>query len=463
MQNVQKWIEESGVFKPAKKIGIGVSGGPDSMALLVFLHELAKKIGFHLLVINIDHSLRKTSAAESQFVKDFCKKEKVEFLHKKINVEELKKKQGWTTEQAARIGRYEAFAQVCKEKTLDYICLAHHKDDQAETVLMHIFRGSGLKGATGMEFVTESKIVRPFLNVTKSEIMEYVKINKIPYVIDESNKDERFTRNFIRTKILPQIKKVYPSVVDSLCLFAESCRADENFINNQVPRELFFENSKEIKILDKALEISRPLFVRLIKNAFEKIGVGADIEAKHIALIKEVFLMKAGSSIDLPHKTVAIRDYDGVTICKKTASEHTPTHHFVIGEVEVAKSKIKATVTNDPVFGEGNLFVDLAKIPVEATWRTKQSGDVFAKFGSGGTKKLSEYFTDKKILRRFRGIVPLLCVGNDVLVVAGEEISEHAKIDDQTETIIKLEFENLPQKQKTKEKKDEHKSSGSSL
>lgn len=423
------------------KVIATVSGGADSMCLLSLLCEKQKYVDFDLICLHVNHNIRDEEAKRDEaFVRDFCEKNNIDFVCENVKALEYAKKTGKTVEQAGRELRYEAFEKVLKEKGANKIAVAHHKDDQAETILMHIFRGSSLKGARGMSNVS-GVIIRPLLDFSRQEIEEYVKNNNVPFIQDSTNNDINYRRNYIRKEVLPAIEKVYPNIINSLCDFAKRCRIDDDYIESQIPSNLLVEKEAEVKILTAVAKMPLAISLRVIKKAFEKINVFADIEEKHLRQILELFILKSGTVISLPNGLYAIKEYDGVLISKKKTHEKLEETPFTLGETTFKGfGKIYALDITDkqsPEFGDGNHYMDFAKIPFSAVWRTRKDGDLFTKFGTG-TKKLSDYFTDKKVPLRERDIIPVLAVGNKILAVSGMDISENVKITSSTEQIVKI-------------------------
>lgn len=428
------------VFKGDKVI-VACSGGADSMCLLSLLMQKQKETDFELVVLHVNHNIRdKEADRDEQFVREFCEKNNLKFTCTAVKALEYAKKYAKSVEQSARELRYEEFRKTLEKEKANKIAVAHHKDDQAETILMHIFRGSSIKGASGMASVS-GNIIRPLLDFSRKDIEEYNKQNKVPSVEDSTNSDVNYRRNFLRHQVLPEVEKIYPGAVNALCEFAKRCKIDDDFIESQVPVALLKAGKTEVKIMQEADEKPVAVKIRLIKKAFEKIGVFADIEQKHLRAVLELFKMKSGASVSLPCSLYGVKVYDGVVISKKKIKEKQTEKPFVLGEVDFKGFgqiyAINITDKQDPEFGDGNHYLDLAKIPFSAVWRTRKDGDLFTKFGSG-TKKLNDYFTDKKVERALRDQIPVLAVGNKILAVAGMDISENVKITSKTEQIIKI-------------------------
>lgn len=428
------------VFKNDKVI-VACSGGADSMCLLSLMMEKQKQTDFEIVVLHVNHNIRDGEAQrDADFVKDFCEKNNLKFVLESVKALEHAKKNKKTVEQSARELRYDVFKKVLEKENANKIAVAHHKDDQAETILMHIFRGSSLKGASGMSSVS-GNIIRPLLDFSREDIGKYNEIHKIENIEDSTNSDVNYRRNFIRKEVLPKIEEIYPGAIGSICEFAKRCKVDDDFIMGQIPQNSFDLKKNEIKIYQSVDNFQDAVKIRAIKLAFEKLGFFADIEQKHLRAVSELFKMKSGSKISLPMSLYASKVYDGVVISKHKKQELMQEEKFVLGELEFKGfgkiCSFDITDKQDPEFGDGNHYVDFAKIPFSAVWRMRKDGDVFAKFGSG-TKKLNDYFTDKKVERSLRDNIPVLAVGNKILVVAGLDISENVKISSKTEQIVKI-------------------------
>ena len=424
------------------RIAVGVSGGADSMVLLWALLDKQKETGFYLYVININHHIRgEESNRDSLFVEDFCKKKGIDYIVSDVDAVKFKADEKITLEESARRLRYEVFANEMKKHKLNKLFLAHHKNDQAETILMHIFRGSGISGAVGIR--QTEKIFRPLLSYSKAEILKIASDYGVKYVTDSTNEQNDASRNFLRNVVLPEVEKVYPAVVDAICEFGERCSEIEEFIKSFVNPNLIIETADYLLVKDSVFD-EKPFIIReYVKLIFEKLGVCSDIEAKHYKLVAELVKAEVNKKLDFPHNLEVKRTYDGIKFYKKSkANKIQNTYNFVIGKLEFeGYGNICSAIVepDDVVYGEGSLFVDQGKIRTDAVWRTRRDGDMFAKFGTG-SKKLNDYFTDKKIDVDLRDKLPLLCSGNSVLVVAGFDISENVKIDGSTDQIVKLDF-----------------------
>lgn len=424
------------------RIAVGVSGGADSMLLLWALLDKQKKIGFEMIVVHINHHIRKeTSERDQQFVEIFCKKHKIKQITVDVNVENLKNEKKYTLEEAARKLRYAAFDDVMRNNNLNKLFLAHHKNDQVESILMHIFRGAGISGASGMR--ENQKVIRPLLSLSKNEILKICSEYNIEYVIDETNENNEYSRNAIRNKLIPLIETIYPKATENIYRFGKRCEEFQNYIEDLLNFELIIESKENILLKDKAFENPSFIVREYIKKVFENLNIFDDIEAKHYVAIYNLHHSEVNKQIDLPHQIIARKTYSGISFLKKQETTDLVNEYgFLIGTINidgVGQIKTEFVSKDDVEYGNGSLYVDYNKISNLAVWRMRKLGDNFAKLGNG-SKKLNDYFTDKKIEVEKRNKIPVLTIDNIVLVVAGQDISENVKIDGATDKIVSIRF-----------------------
>ena len=437
-----EYLIEDKFVNSSDNIAIGVSGGVDSMVLLWALLDKQKQVGFNLHVINVNHHLRgEEGDNDTKFVEDFCIKKNIPHTIVHVDVKLLKKENKLTIEESARIARYDAFSKIMKKEKLNKLFLAHHKNDQVETILMHIFRGCGISGACGIK--QSDSIVRPLLNKSKQELLQIAIDHGIKFVNDSTNADNIYARNYVRNAVLPCIEKMYPGALDAIYEFGEKCKEMQNFIHNSIKNTFFEENNEYILLKDQAFDNENFVVHEYIKQAFRMLNIYSDIESKHYEIIRELQKSKVNKSVDLPHKLQAKRTYSGIKFFKKSnIHKNEKEYAFVLGELlfeGYGKIISKIVSSDEVVYGDGSIYLDYSKIPNGAIWRTRGDGDTFSKLGTG-SKKLNDYFTDKKIDFEKRDNLPVLVYEKQVLVVAENDISERAKIDGNTDQIIKLEF-----------------------
>lgn len=413
-----------------KKIGVGVSGGVDSMTLLTLLLSCVKKE--NLLVIHIEHGIRKeTSQRDCDFVVNFCKERgvKVEVFHADIPTLAQENKRSEETE--ARLFRRSVFDILIREKKVDYVALAHNENDAKESVLMHILRGCGVNGLVSMG-ECDGYILRPLLSIARSEIEKYAKDNGVAFMHDETNDDICYDRNYIRKVVLPAIDERYDS--GALLRLSQNAKEYNDFVLSSL-------DESEIKQFDYAVMVKTDkitddaLGSAYVVKALKTVGLGYDVESKHILQIKELKNKENGAKISLPHSFCVAKEYDYLAFYKDEEQE-CEQEDFAFGLTPFLDGIITVNYT-DETAQKGKQIFDVDTIPYDAVFRLRRDGDVFKPYKSG-TKKLKEYFIDKKIPQRMRNKIPLLCSGNEVLLIAGVEISDKIKVTEKT--IQKAEF-----------------------
>lgn len=439
MENILKTIKKYNLISEGDVIGVAVSGGSDSMSLLHYLYELTNEIEFEVVVIHIDHCIRENSSEDARFVVDYCKEKMIRTYKFKIDVPKLAAQKKASLEESARDARFGVFDALIKKGVADKIAIAHNSRDQAETILINLFRGSGLAGVSGMEIIRDNMFIRPMLNTSKKSILEYIEKNHIPTVEDETNKDNLYSRNYVRNLILPLIEERWKGAVEKIVNFGKDCYDDNNYISQFVLTDAIIFEDKIAKIPCSYFVYPNAIISRIIFKTLKKIGIEKDIERIHIEMIKNLGINgENGKRINLPLKISVFKEYDYVTITNKQKKIIEINLPFKSGSFFVENyGTITVKRVKDFSKKAGDLLVDAKKIPKDAIWRLRQNGDIFNKFG-GGTKKLKAYFIDKKIPVRLRTSIPVLAVGNEVLVIAGVEISESVKLEEDAKIATKI-------------------------
>ena len=429
-ESVEQFVKNTKMFRSGEVIGVGFSGGSDSMALLHYLAKKQEDFDIEIVAIHVDHGIRENSYKDADFAKEKAKELGVRFYKFRVDAPKIAKEKNVSLETAARDARYEIFKTLLKKGVVDKIALAHHMQDQAETILMHIFRGSGIAGAKGMEPIRDNIYVRPMLTTSKEEIYDYLNVNQLDYCEDETNFDIAYNRNFIRNVIMKEILTRWPNAIKAIASFGQAVSEDDEYINKNLFADAVIIEGEEVKIPTSYFFFDKAIISRIIFKAFKSIGVTKDIERKHVDMIIDLAKnLENGKKVSLPFDIVAIKEYDYISIINKHKEEVVLNEPFKCGEFDVeGLGKVVVKRVKEFVPQEGVLYIDYRKVSKTASWRFRQDGDVFEKFG-GGTKKLKSYLIDKKIPLRTRNILPVLADGNEVYAIAGVEISEKVKVE----------------------------------
>ena len=431
MLSCEEFITKNKLFKRGEIIGVGCSGGSDSIALLHYLAKNQEKFDIEVVAIHVDHEIRENSYMDADFVKEKAKELGVRYYKFRVDAPKIARERGLSLETAARDARYGVFKSLVQKGLVDKIALAHHMSDQAETILMHIFRGSGVAGARGMTAISDRIYVRPFLNTSKEDIYQYLDENHLDYVDDYTNDDITYNRNFVRNVIMKNILSRWPNAVQAIVNFGQAVKEDDDYINKQIYADAIIAEDKLVRIPISYFLYDNAIVIRTIFRAVKSIGITQDIEKRHIDAIKNLALNgENGKKISLPFEAVAVKEYDYLTIYNRHEEKATFEAPFKCGEFDLPNGqklvvkRVKEFATN-----EGQLVLDYRKVPKDAVWRFRQEGDIFTKFG-GGSKKLKSYLIDKKIPSRLRDSIPVLASGNEIYAIAGVEISDKVKVDD---------------------------------
>ena len=295
---IRKTIVEHELIEEGSKVVIGLSGGPDSVCLLSILGELQRPLHFKLFAFHVNHGIRGAEAdADEEYSKNLCESLNVPFTSIKVDVPNMASKQNKTEEEMGRIIRHTQLRKFADEIGADAIALAHNKNDQAETVLMRILRGTGVHGLCGMEYKRADGIIRPLLGTTRAEIEEYCKEKALKPRIDKTNSELDYTRNKIRIELLPMLEDEFnPAILDALTRLSESAKDDDNALN-LLADEHMTNSVKELAKMDDAI------FARVIYKLFKDEGLTEDISSVHInALRKAVLKNVGGKVIEFPNK-----------------------------------------------------------------------------------------------------------------------------------------------------------------
>lgn len=430
MDGILDFIKANKLVKKGDVVGVGVSGGVDSMCLLHYLNSVKDILDIDVVGIHINHGIREESYDEAKFVLDKCKEMGVRVYKFTIDSNKIAKEKKVSLETGAREGRYGVFEALVKKDIVDKIALAHHMSDQAETILMHLFRGAGIKGAKGMEPIRDGIYIRPMLNISKEEILEYASLNNIEYVEDASNNDNAYSRNYMRNVVMKDILARWPNAIEAINNFSRTVCEDDDYIDANIDLNSLVVDDKVVQLPCSVFRLHSAVYSRLVFKALSIIGVKKDIERKHIEIIKDLALnLDNGKKVKLPLDVSVRKEYGFLTFENVFVEKpvlRKPNKCFSFDVENFGTVTIKRVKTDDLSNG---LYFDYRKVPKDAYWRFREDGDVFEKFG-GGTKKLKSIFIDKKIPLRKRDYIPVLASGNEVYVIAGVAISEKVKVED---------------------------------
>jgi len=459
---VKKTIEEKGLIKKGDKLVVGVSGGPDSMALLHLLVDLSKDYNIELIVAHLDHMLRsKQSSADANFVEDIAIKLKTPFIMERRNVKAIASSAKMSIEEAAREARYDFFHKAAEKVGATKIATAHNMDDQAETVLMRLIKGSGSLGLSGIPYKRRFRdkwIIRPLLDIKRRDIEKYLKRHKIPSRLDSSNLEMLYLRNKIRCILMPLLEKEFnPKIKENLNLVARNLGDEFNYLNTAAHRlckRFAVETKTAIEIDIKKLLRQHVALQRLIVREIicRLKGDLRRINYKHWKEVEAMLYDIDKLNVDLPGGLKVIRKHNRLIFTRRHITKECRAQFKKIikldvpGEVIIPELGIKARaeiVKYIPEFKKGKntkrleyINGDLIKSPL--TIRTWREGDRMKPLGMRFYKKLHDIFVDEKVPREIRNRVPLILAGGKILWVVGVKLSEDYKINKDTKRVVKL-------------------------
>ncbi len=341
LSNAKQLIEK---YALGKRVAAAVSGGEDSMALLSLLLEYARADKLKLVALNVDHCIRPCSAADSAFVEKFCAGNGVELIKKVADIPALCRESGRGTESEAHFARKEFFESVLSEGKADMVATAHHARDNAETVLMHLFRGTGLKGLGGMKTLSGG-IFRPFLSTEKQEIQNYVKAKNVPFVVDETNADTSYCRNYIRHEILPRIEQRFPCAERAICRAAGFAAEADEIITRGMEQSAITANPDGSVSLGENY-LSAPY----IFSALALLGKNADIYYTAVDSVQRLAAQKDCARADIGGGITAAREYGKVTFYYKSEESEIAQTPFVLPDMSAS-------------FRVGNTEITVEKVP----------------------------------------------------------------------------------------------------
>lgn len=409
------------------------------MCLLHYLHAHAAEYGIKLFALNCDHGIRgDASARDSAFVKDWCDRNGVPLV---CYVAE-----GFRSEESARQWRHYCYLKAA-EKFGAVIATAHHLNDNAETVLFNLARGSALSGVCGIsdsrlrvippasngteeQSVAEVEVIRPLICCSRGNIDGYIAENSVPFVTDETNFTDDYTRNYIRHNVLPELERAVPGAAKAIYRFSRIAAEDETFIQNELTLRNILEIRRDCCIINACEE--RPLFNRAAVRAIKRVFGKKDYTLSHIDNLYNLQFAESGKTFAFLGLT-AYKEQERIALCENR-EETVASAQFCYGKTTFGGIYVEIKENFSDRAERGVLRFDCAKIPENAVIRTRKSGDRFTKFG-GGTKSLGDFMTDRKIPLRLRDRLPLIAEGNEILAVCGVEISDKIRIDENTEKI----------------------------
>lgn len=448
---VKKIIERYNMLSPGDRILVAVSGGPDSVCLLHILNRCRKEMALSLHVVHINHGIRKReSKREEKFVSRLAGRMSLPITVKSLDVPSYAREKRLTIEEAARDMRYSALEQLAGKLNAKKIALGHTASDQVETVLMHLLRGSGPQGLSGIPPVRKlgsTVIVRPLIEVNREEILNYLKKNKLTFCLDSSNRKTEYFRNKVRLKLLPLLRKNYNENIDGALLRLSEILKEENaywerVVERVLGKVVSWEAEKILIDFKRFLRYNVIVQRRVLYRLFGGIVSLSQIEAIRSLAQKS----SQGKRIYLG-KRFSVRKEGNFLIFSSSPERRFKKFNYPLrvpgkNEIEGLNLTLNTRIVDFYPVSEketNTAYFDVDKINFKKLLlRNRREGDRFKPFGLRGTKKLSDFFIDRKIPRRLRDRVPLLVEGEDILWVVGIRRADKARITEDTKKILEV-------------------------
>jgi tRNA(Ile)-lysidine synthase len=457
LDRLRAYVQGKKLFEAGAKLLVACSGGADSVALLYLLARLRSLMQITLLAVHIDHGLRGAdSEADAEYVKDLCQRLNIPVIVRKLKLEGSR-----DLENRARRKRLEIFDQLLRLYRFDFVVTAHHRNDQAETLLMNLFRGTGITGLAGIK-PASGRILHPLLCFNKAELVGLLKAENLSWREDSSNADDRFRRNWIRNRLLPLLEeKVNPALTDKLAAQAEVfLEADQWLRQNSAKllKKLTLEQDAQRIVLSlpglaKLPRIQQYYVLRLALGAV--CGSEHDFFRHSFDEVMRLAGSQGSKETRLASGATIRRQYDRLLLAAGEQKTEIPEPYIVdadrsravYGRLRFSFRTLKV-LPQERLEDGYNVYLDAERICHPFTIRSRREGDRFIPLGMDRFRKLKEFFIDLKVPRAERDLVPLFDDGEKVFWVAGYRLDDRVRITESTTSILHISAEPVDEKPK---------------
>ena len=447
-QKALKFIDENHLIERGDKILVALSGGADSVFLVALLMKFKKRFKIDLAAFYLNHNLRGKSAADDEkFCFNYCSKNKIRFITVSKDVKTYAKKLKVSIEEAGRKVRYSELDKASKKIGFTKIATAHNSSDNVETVLLNLVKGAGIKGLAGIP-VRRDNIIRPILCLNAEEIRNYLKENEIPFRIDESNLNSDYERNFLRNDIIPKLKqRLNPRLEEKISNTSKIISDLNSFVEKQIEKireEAIESEGNELRInSQKISKLDKSLLSILLKSAIENY-FNVELSSENIFSLLDLLGLQTGRSVHLKENIIASRERNKLVIRRNSVSRIEKSihkikvgHEFkvdgkIISISEVNKKMFKFSRDKSVEYISGDGLKNIFEI------RKWNEGDKFQPIGMKGTKKISDFLSDKKISSINKKENLVLTNAGKIVWVIGLRMDDRFKISSETKKILKL-------------------------
>lgn len=459
------YVNEHGLFKQNSKILVGFSGGVDSTALINILLHFRKEYNLTLIAAHVNYHLRgEDSNQDERFVKEFCFNNNIPIMVHSVNL-----LNETNMEAKAREIRMTYFDKIKKFYKIDVIALAHHKYDQAETVLSRFIRGAAFNGLSGIR-PKSNYLIHPLLSFSKDELCEYLKEIDCAWREDLSNQDSEYNRNKLRNKLIPEIEKEYnplfkEKLLDYAWMFSESDKIFKDMAQKAYKKALIFADEFEIFFnLDDFINLSPIIQFYIVKSAWERLsGMDKDFYLTNFKEIKNILLLDGSKEVHLPNEIVFQKDYEFLRFFNRKTLVPEQVYLsreisslrsiFVFNDKRILMQKLKSLPEEGFPKNSDTVILDLDKIDFPVTLRYRQDGDRFIPFGMKSYKKLKDFFIDEKIPKFQRDKVVLFCDSEKIFWVGEHRLDNRVAVDSETKNYVMFKIEDTKENKTRSAKK----------
>lgn len=458
-EKVLSTINKYKLIEDGDKIVLGLSGGPDSVCLLHILYRLKEKLDIEVYAAHLNHQIRGIEAQkDALYITQLCENLGVTSFVKSIDVPKYCKENGLSVEEGARKLRYEMFEEIKQKTKSNKIAIGHNLNDQAETILMRIMRGTGLQGLRGIEYIRDNNIIRPILDIDRKDIEAYCEKYELNPRIDHTNLETIYTRNKIRLELIPYMKDNFnPNVIESIVRMSNSLKTDSDYIQEE--SEIKFEEVSNLQEdaceidIQKYSKLHNAIKVRVLRKGIKHIlGDTNFVDQKHIEDIMQLEdNKKIDKMITLPRGIFAYRRKNTILLINKEIVNETiefcynlPSNGFI--KVKELNLVLETQTMNIDRYKSMKLDkkskgFDFDKVKGGIVVRSRKEGDKIKL--SAGSKKVKDLFIDLKIPREERCNVPIIVDEQGILCVGDYKNSENYKIDNSTKEVLKITFKKI--------------------
>jgi len=446
LNTVKTFVDKHHMIQKKDKILLAVSGGPDSMALLHIMEGFKKDWEIEIGVAHLNHQLRPAAEAEMQYVKSYCSTQGIEFYCRTVDIADHARREKKTIEEAGRDQRYQFFKELCCQFGWQKVATGHHKDDRAETVLMNLLRGSGVKGLRSIMPISGS-IIRPLLAVSKSEILAYLDLNAVKYFIDDSNTDLNYLRNRIRYELLPLLKNYNPQIISGLNQLADIAEAEDLVLEEETETkwaQLIISEEADRIVLDnnKLQALMRAYKRRIVQKALAKLHNQTGWSLHDVDYVLDLS-SKAGPAkrINLPKGIIVSKQYEKLVFSTSQTEYKSFVYEISLpGYVRIEETgeifSFKIVPRKNFQIADGETYLDYDKLERPLFLRSRRDGDRFEPSHMMGSKKLKDFFIDIKLPAAERNKVPVLASRQQIYALLGYRLSRNVLVDAHTLNIL---------------------------